>query len=748
MTGLPGLANSGGVSVASGATLSASAIINNAGATIGTSGTLASLVTPLINSGTVNANGGAVNGAIDNKNAFNVGGTVSSNSTFLNESGANLSVNSGAYTVTGVLTNAGSLAVSSGAAFTDAAGVANASGGTIFNYGAITDALTNSGTVTNNGTYNANVALNNGTINNLGTWNGVVDQYANVANGVINNSGTWAGTGVSYNDGGTINNTGSWSGGLINDQGMINNSGVITGGLTNSGGYSINTGTINGGTTVTGGMLDSFASSSVINGGVNVSGSGVVYALNTIGGNVGVSGNGVFYVGDHSAATTNPTLGQTLSVSGSVTGPITIPVNMATGASNTINVGGSTAGASTNLTGQLQNPANLVWTTPNHTLTYSNASIPLSGTSLQTLYALSSQPFSYFSYTPTSGNNGVLQSLKLGAVSAPASQIASILTALNSSFFQNAQAFLGVPTNPTANFVYGGIWSRAGGAAITMDTTASGGNSPTTLSSHSLNDIGGFQFGIDEGLYNINNSKMNVHLGITAGEAFASASDQFPGNAFESAIGVNTNANVPFYGVYAALTGNGLAATVQWRRNLFDLNLNDQYLGGNGQRTVDAAGNTYSADLSYNLPFGDGYVVTPGAAVFVSRTNINDLAVPSPVAGYPESVFSFASLNSTLGRFGARLVKPFQLNDDLIIAPYLSMNVWNEFQGGSTTYFTQQIESVSPVYTSSLGTFGQVSLGFSTQSPKAGFTSYLQADLRVGSNIQGWGVIGGLRYSY
>ena len=52
------------------------------------------------------------------------------------------------------------------------------------------------------------------------------------------------------------------------------------------------------------------------------------------------------------------------------------------------------------------------------------------------------------------------------------------------------------------------------------------------------------------------------------------------------------------------------------------------------------------------------------------------------------------------------------------------------------------------VTTNSVGTFGQVSLGFATQSPKSGFTSYLQADLRVGSNIQGWGVIGGLRYSY
>ncbi len=179
-------------------------------------------------------------------------------------------------------------------------------------------------------------------------------------------------------------------------------------------------------------------------------------------------------------------------------------------------------------------------------------------------------------------------------MSAPATQVASILTALNTSFFQNAQAFLGVPANPTPNFLYGGIWSRAGGAAITTDATASGGNSPYTLSSKSLNDVGGFQFGIDEGLYNINNSKMNVHLGLTAGEAFASSTDQFPGNPFESAIGVSTNANVPFYGVYAALTGNNLAATFQWRHNDFDLNLNDQFLGTNGVTIVNAGGNTYS----------------------------------------------------------------------------------------------------------------------------------------------------------
>jgi outer membrane autotransporter protein len=435
-------------------------------------------------------------------------------------------------------------------------------------------------------------------------------------------------------------------------------------------------------------------------------------------------------------------------VSGNVTGPITIPVNLSTGASNVINVGGSTAGASANLTGYLQNPGNLVWTAPNHTLTYSNASIPLGSQGLQTLYALSSQPFSYFSYIPTAGNNGILQTLKLGAVAAPASQIASIMTALNTSFFQNAQAFLGVPVNPTPNLLYGGVWSRAGGAAITVNTTASGGGSPTSLASHSLNDLGGFQFGIDEGLYNINNSKMNINLGLTAGEAFASSTDQFPGTAFEGPIGVSSNAHVPFYGVYAALTGNGLAATFQWRHNIFGLNLNDQYLGGNGSRSVNASGNTYSADVGYNFTFGDGYTVTPSAAVFVTRTDVDNLVVPSLVPGEPSSVFSFAPLNSTLGRFGARLVKPFELNDNLILLPYATVNVWHEFQGGTTTYLNQAAAFAAPVYTTSVGTFGQLSLGFSTQSPKSGFTTYLQADLRVGSNLQGWGVIGGLRYSY
>src|SRR4051812_11155918 len=59
------------------------------------------------NTGTVNASGGAFNGAIANNAAgiFNIGGTVSSDSTFTNSTATSrLLVNSGTYTVTGLVT--------------------------------------------------------------------------------------------------------------------------------------------------------------------------------------------------------------------------------------------------------------------------------------------------------------------------------------------------------------------------------------------------------------------------------------------------------------------------------------------------------------------------------------------------------------------------------------------------------------------------------------------------------------------
>ena len=299
----------------------------------------------------------------------------------------------------------------------------------------MTDDLNNAGAVMNYGVYNANVASNTGAITNFA-------------------SGTWNGSAV--NTGGAIENDGLWTGALTNMSGTLTNNAKIVGNVT-----------------AMGGTVNSFTSNSAIVGNVTLPGTpALMNALGVINGDVSVMAdsngvyNGVFRVGDNTGLL-NPvgTTPKTLTVNGSVSGPITMPVDLRNGNSNYINVTGSTANAAVALAGTLTNPSNALWTqVPNRTLTYSNASIPLTPTSDQLLAGASR--YGIYDYVPTFGGNGIAQELKLGVVASPANQVSALVTALNTSFFQNASAFLPSPVNPTPNMWYGGVWSRGGGRRL------------------------------------------------------------------------------------------------------------------------------------------------------------------------------------------------------------------------------------------------------------------------------------------
>lgn len=706
----------------------------------------ATLQNGLTNTGTVNASGGQLNGPIDNRNQFTVTGATTGNGTFFNESAGVFDVNSGSFTLTsssGLLTNAGSIVVASGATLdASAGGVTNISSGTIVNNGTLNDDLNNYGLVTNNGVYTAVNATNYG--------------------GTIVNNATLSWSGAFTNNGGVA--TSSNATGQAN---VVDNEGTMNGGVfINNAGTLINNRTLNATLNVAGGVVNSYAPTSVITGNVSVGpGQAVVNALGVINGNVTVNNGaepkagqpypygGVFNVSDGTlmpAPVGSPQ--KTLVLNGSLAGPITVPVDLTTGASNFIKVSGSTANASTNITGTLSNPTNLIWTVPNRVLLYSNASIPLAPNATQALAGASATGL--YDYVATPNNTGIAQQLKLGAISAPANQISSLITALNTSFFQNAQAFLGAPVNPTANYWYGGVWSRGGAAEMTNETTSTGGGAlyPPGVNSRFQSTTGGVQLGLDEGLYNINATGWNAHLGVTGGEAWGYSSLQNSSDPLGGPLDVSGSASMPFYGFYAAVTGNGFAGTVQWRNATYDMNLNNFDLGLNNAQ-LNAHGDTFSADISQQFPFppfGEGFIVTPSAAVFVTHTTVNSLNASPLVA--PGTYFTFNPLDSTLGRVGLRLSKAYAFNDSLFVVPYGQVNVWREFQGTTTEQFWQVgangLQTVPAITSSSVGTFGQVALGFAAQAPKAGITSYVQADLRVGSNIQGWGLLAGLRYSY
>ncbi|WP_187275176.1 autotransporter-associated beta strand repeat-containing protein [Methylobacterium sp. WL120] len=245
-----------------------------------TSGTIAGGLT---NTGTVTASAGRIDGAIaNNAGTFSVTGNVASNGTLTNAGGATVAVaGSGAYGIAGLLTNAGSLTVANGGSLTAPAGIVNSGSIQVAQGGTITDALANSGSVVNDGRYNAdvsnaasgtianrttgvwtgNLTANTGSVSNSGLWQG---NARNDAGGTLTNTGTWTTASAPVSNAGTLANTGTINGGVANS-GTFGNAATLNGGLANSAGTSTNAGTINGAVAVTGGSL---ATSGTINGAV------------------------------------------------------------------------------------------------------------------------------------------------------------------------------------------------------------------------------------------------------------------------------------------------------------------------------------------------------------------------------------------------------------------------------------------------------------------------------------------------
>lgn len=734
------IANGGGVGVIN----NTGGVFNNAGGTVSGG---------LTNNGTVVASGGAINGAVTNNTpSFTVNGLVTTDGAFNNAAGAVLSVTGpgGQYVVGGLVTNSGSIALAKGAVLdASASGITNTLSGSIFNNGKIYDALNNAGLVVNSGLYNADIASNTGTItNNPGAaWNGNVLAGANIGPGLITNFGTWTGTG--NNDGGILNNKGTWTGLIRNNSGSFTNEGlvnggvvnsatfnnsanaIVNGGLTNTSGVATNDGAINGAVTVTGGALNSFAPLSVING--NVTNSGIVNALSLINGNVINIPGASFNVSDATGLPASAGAPQKrLTVTGSVTGVVNIPSDLTTGASNYISVAGSIANATVNLTGvNLSNSGNKLWLTPNHTLTYSDVNIPLNASSQARFVAMSSS--GPFDYTPLY-NSTVVQSLKLGPAVAPTNQAVSVIGGLARNFYSDMLAYITVPSAPAPDTWKSGLWIRGGGESIRTQSTVNGGNAPTSTNTRFSNSFGGIQGGLDEGLYNIQNSGINAHLGLMGGEAFGSSSD-------DQLAEVSTKANVPFVGVYGALTGGGFEGTVLWSHSFINMTVSDGRFGGAANQGLDAQGDTFAADVRYVAAFSNGFSLTPLAAIFTSQTHINNL-------GTSFGSFSYKTIDSTLGRIGLKGAIAFGLSEDLIVSPYVKAILWRETGGNSVTTLTQGLNALPPVNATGAGTFGQGSLGFTTQSLHSGFSSFAQASSFVGSTVQGWALSAGMRYDF
>ncbi len=589
------------------------------------------------------------------------------------------------------ISNSGFLQVDADGAIS-VAGITNNVSGSILNLGSITDALDNFGAVTNNGTFTSDV-------NNFST-------------GSIVNNGVWIGS-LLTNSGSVFNN-GTWNAAIFNNDaaGSVTTSGVLT----------ATTALTNAGTFTASGSL----TTPLINN------SGVFNLAGPLAGAIGTFNNS----GTLSLANGSTTDTFTATTYNGQGGRFAVDVNptstAATQRGDLLSV--------TNLTGSTSlivgtvGPSGLI-VTPIPVIAATNVAPGTSVTIGNTPSIIN------YSLQQSGGTFNLTSTVNTSVATATPTSLDAVVTALGTGFFQNASAFISEPPNPERNQWNGGPWIRIadGQNDVSSVTSAQNPTGTATAAAKVRTNFNGFQTGIDLGVANVEGSGWNTHLGVTAGQVNLRTNDLLT-------TGISSQVQVPFVGLYAAITGHNFFADVQVREDFYNMNVFNPVAFLHGS-SLDGTALAVNASAGYRFDLPASWFIEPSVAFLYSNLHLNSLRI-GDATGATAGYLVFNPFLSDLGRFGVRVGTTYVLDRfELALQPFATGSVWREFAGNTHTTFQMTNVGV-PLSDTRLGTFGQVGLGVSGQVLKTGFLGFLRGDYRFGDTISGYALVAGLRYEF
>jgi len=700
---------------------------NVAGATL--SATNSSLDTQVLtNTGTINANGGAFNGAIaNNGGSFNVAGAVSSNSTFGNAAGAALNVNSGTYTVAGLITNAGTANVLAGATLQANSGFANATGGTLTNAGTLNGGLTNTGTYTqtagvtnggttntgiinaNGGTFNGAIANNGGSFNASGSTNfgdaafsNDAQARVNLASGAaLNNLGSFINNGTVALIGTTSPTTASITLGTSTNPGTFTNAGAINlqngtapgNTLTINGNYLGQNGVVNGTFSSQTGAADQLVIAGNASGttAVNVTNIGNAVPFTTGASIVRVTGTapqGTFNLGQlQNFGTVQVQLvGQSAEGGNSFTiSPVAAP--------NALAQSGATA------------------STAARTLAFQGSTVILDRVTQLRQEKQSAQSGGQPSIPGLMQYTGMNQYAALISKDPIAPQLV-----------QPAPA-------PVSN-VRGAVFARAFG-----DFEHRSGSSSFTVNGATFrNDLsynqssGGVIGGADVVISGLTSPDDAVILGTFGGYTVAS-------------VQLAKNVGHQFYeggsvGAYATYLNGGFFADTLFKADLLGLDIT----GPNVRQNTGLQNYSFLGNIGYRFNLANALYIEPTAGLEYVITNFNSTPVAST------TTVPLQDGDALRGRIGARLGTEFTENN-IRIEPSITGLVYDVFSESGTTATFGSVTGVSGL--KNVGKVrGEVQASVNFFNLDTGWAGFLRADYRVGGDLVGAGGRAGVRYQW
>jgi outer membrane autotransporter protein len=351
-------------------------------------------------------------------------------------------------------------------------------------------------------------------------------------------------------------------------------------------------------------------------------------------------------------------------------------------------------------------------------------------------------------------SNAAILNTVTGGISSNSGAVLGAINTLDTAFIAQGSAFVTSPGNPKPDQLSSGVWLRevGGRAAITSTGTVNGAqifgvNVPgtTTCANKVREEYGGVQAGMDLGKVNLGGSGANIYFGVTGGYAESNSHDNgVPNSAATQAL---------FGGGYATLSYGRFFADVMVRGNFYRLQVESPVLEMHDDGFA-AHGVSVSSNAGYNIAIpNSNWFIEPSLGVIYSLVTVDQVSIPGnfSIGGLVSpGILQFDQIKSSLGRAGVRIGTNMNLGK-VAVQPFLTASVWREFQGDSTAMYNGNFlgfPTSFQVSSTRLGTYGQYSAGAAAQLANTGWAGYARLDLREGSNIEGVGVNGGVRYSF
>jgi hypothetical protein len=379
--------------------------------------------------------------------------------------------------------------------------------------------------------------------------------------------------------------------------------------------------------------------------------------------------------------------------------------------------------------------------------------------------------------------------------------LVSTMTTVNTAFLAGSPAFVGNRGQSQPDEIGGGVWARAvvGGVesksatAGTIDTSQARGGlvgAPTPLAP--VTGVGtckgtvqenytGYQFGFDLAKLNLGGSGAHVHFGLTGGYFSATTKDTTPELSWfkdpfhvlvSPAGSFRTETHVPYLALYSVFMNGNFVADAFVRQDFYLMALTDPENGLSNQSHT-AQGQTVGGSAGYRFVLPASWYIEPSAGGSWSTVKVGRIDTP----GVPNNVFPAGILNvgsvqvddieSLLGRVSIRTGFTTKIGST-VVSPFVVGTVFHEFAGdvtsasrGGGSATTPCIPPLCPVQgintfrdqllntsTSRVGTFGQVGLGAAAAFADPRWSAFARGDYRVGDNVEGYSINGGVRFQW